>query len=98
VAAGSIALLLPQPATAQPAPAIPPSLVTPDKVETSIGTLEFKDGAPSVATAEKVRDALAFTAALNVFNNSFRGASAMRSAKGSTALTQRTTPSPSSPI
>lgn len=63
-------------AAAQTAPAIPPSISTPDRVESSIGPLDFKDGAPSVATAEKVRDALAFTAALNVFNNSFRGASA----------------------
>ena len=30
---------------------IPPILVTPDKVETRIGTLEFKDGAPSAETA-----------------------------------------------
>ena len=36
------------------AQAIPPGLVTPDKVETRIGTLEFKDGAPNAATAEKV--------------------------------------------
>ena len=42
-------------------PAIPPSLVTPDKVPSRIGTLEFKDGAPTVETAEKVRDALDFT-------------------------------------
>jgi hypothetical protein len=33
---------------------IPASLVTPDKVETSIGTLEFKDGAPSPETMQKV--------------------------------------------
>jgi hypothetical protein len=52
------------------------SISTPDRVETSIGTLEFRDGAPSVATAEKVYDTLAFTRALNVYNNSFRGASA----------------------
>jgi hypothetical protein len=75
-------LALPGLAVAQPAPAIPPSLTTPDKIETRIGTLEFKDGAPSVDTAEKVRDALAFTAALNVFNNSFRGASAYAIRKG----------------
>jgi hypothetical protein len=60
----------------------PSILTTPDKVETSIGALDFRDGAPSVATAEKVRDALAFTAALNVFNNSFRGASAYAIRKG----------------
>jgi hypothetical protein len=58
------------------------SLSTPDKVETSIGTLEFKDGAPSVETAEKVYDALDFTRALNVYNNSFRGASALAIKKG----------------
>ena len=66
---------------AQPA-SIPPSLTTPDKVETQIGTLEFKDGAPTVETAEKVRAALDFTRALNVYNNSFRGASAYALGKG----------------
>ncbi|MGD9720540.1 MAG: DUF1254 domain-containing protein [Pirellulales bacterium] len=61
---------------------IPPSISTPDKVESSIGTLEYKDGAPTIATAEKVRDALDFTRALNVYNNSFRGASAYAMGKG----------------
>jgi hypothetical protein len=70
------------PAHAQATAGIPPELVTPDKVETSIGTLEFKDGAPTVDTAEKVRDTLDFTRALDVFNNSFRGASAYAIAKG----------------
>jgi hypothetical protein len=69
-------------AAAQTAPATPPSLVTPDRVETRIGTLEFKDGAPTVETAEKVRDALDFTRALNAYNNSFRGASAYAFGKG----------------
>ena len=70
------------PASAQSTAAIPPSLVTPDKVETRIGTLEFKDGAPSVETAERVRDALDFTRGLNAYNNSFRGASALAIARG----------------
>jgi hypothetical protein len=70
------------PAQAQSTAGIPPALTTPDKVETSIGTLEFKDGAPSVATAQKVYDSLDFTRALNVFNNSFRGASAYAIRKG----------------
>lgn len=69
-------------AVAQTAATIPPSLLTPDKVETRIGTLEFKDGAPTIETAEKVRDALDFTRALNVYNNSFRGASAYALGKG----------------
>src|SRR4029453_8672113 len=70
------------PTRAQSTGAIPPSLVTPDKVETRIGTLEFWDGVPTVQTAEKVRDALDFTRALNAYNNSFRGASAYALGKG----------------
>jgi hypothetical protein len=76
------AIGLPAAATAQTAPAVPAFLVTPDKVETRIGTLEYKDGAPSVATADKVRDTLDFTRALNAYNNSFRGASAYAIRKG----------------
>jgi hypothetical protein len=58
------------------------SLSTPDRVETRIGTLDYKDGAPTAETAAKVYDALDFTRALNVFNNSFRGASAYAIRKG----------------
>jgi hypothetical protein len=32
----------------------PPSITTPDKVDTRIGTLELKDGAPGKATLDKV--------------------------------------------
>jgi hypothetical protein len=63
-------------ASADVGTAVPSSITTPDKVGTRIGTLDFNDGAPTVETAEKVRDPLDFTRALNVFNNSFRGASA----------------------
>ena len=70
------------PANAQSRAAIPPGLVTPERVQTSIGTLEFKDGAPTPGTAEKVRDTLDFINAVNVFNNSFRGASAYAIRKG----------------
>jgi hypothetical protein len=69
-------------ATAQTSSAIPPAITTPDRLETSLGTLEFKDGAPTVETAQKVYDTLDFTRALNVFNNSFRGASAYAIRKG----------------
>lgn len=58
------------------------SLGAPDSIETSAGTLEFKDGVPSEATAAKVYDTLDFTNALNVYNNSFRGASALGLVKG----------------
>jgi len=68
--------ILPHLAAAQTAPAIPPALVTPNKVESRIGTLEFKDGAPSVETVQKVYDTLDFTRALDAFLNSYGGASA----------------------
>ncbi len=55
---------------------IPPSITTPDKVESRIGTLDFKDGAPSVETVEKVFDTLDFTHGLNAFLDSYGGASA----------------------
>jgi hypothetical protein len=32
---------------------VPPSLITPDKVETRLGTLDFKNGAPSAETVAK---------------------------------------------
>lgn len=58
------------------------ALGTPNNVETSLGALTFKDGAPTADTAQKVFDALDFTRALNVYNNSFRGASALGLQKG----------------
>ncbi len=61
---------------------IPSSIVTPDVVETSLGKLTFKDGAPTQETAEIVEDTLLFTNGLNVYNNSFRGASALGVQKG----------------
>ena len=41
-------------AAAQTAPAISPAISTPDTVGTRIGTLEFKDGAPSAETVSKI--------------------------------------------
>ena len=75
-------LALPRMAAAQTAPAIPPALITPDKVETSIGTLEFRDGAPSAATAQKVRDSLDYIRGVDAFMNSLSGASAFAIRKG----------------
>jgi hypothetical protein len=72
---------LPQLAAAQTAP-IPQILVTPDSVETRIGKLDYKDGAPSAATVEKVFDTLHFTHALNAYLNSYGGASAYAICKG----------------
>ena len=64
------------PPKTKPTTGIPPEVKTPDKVETRIGTLEFKDGAPSKETVEKVRDSVDFARALDAFMNSFSGASA----------------------
>jgi hypothetical protein len=69
-------LPLPRFAVAQTTPGIPPALMTPDKVETRIGPLEFKDGAPSREAADKVYDTLDFTRALSAFLDSYGGASA----------------------
>lgn len=67
---------------AQVSPEAIRSLGAPDSVKTRVGTLEFKDGIPTTETASKVYDALDFTRALNVYNNSFRGASALAIVKG----------------
>jgi hypothetical protein len=61
---------------------IPAGLKTPDRVETQIGMLEFKDGAPSDATVQKVYDSLDYVRAVDVFMNSFSGASAYAIRKG----------------
>ena len=76
------AFMLATPVLADVSPETIKALGAPDSIETSIGTLDFKDGAPSADTAQKVFDALDFTRALNVYNNSFRGASALGIQKG----------------
>jgi len=55
---------------------IPPGLITPDRVETRIGTLEYRDGAPTPATIEKAKDEVLYARAIDVFMNAFSGASA----------------------
>ena len=62
------------------------AISAPDSIETSIGTLNFTDGVPTAETAQTVYDTLDFTRALNVYNNSFRGASALGLVKGFQAL------------
>ena len=69
-------------ATAQTTTGIPPSLVTPDKVESRIGTLDFKDGQPSKQTLEKVYDNLDFTHALRAFTDTLQGVSIHAIRKG----------------
>jgi len=82
VLAGCAGLTLSSLATAQTAPAIPAAVTTPDKVQTRIGTLDFKDGAPSKATLDKVYDNLDFTNAFRVFMDNMRGVSIHALRKG----------------
>jgi hypothetical protein len=69
-------------AVAQAATPIPPAITTPDRVQTRIGTLEFKDGAPSAVTLQKVYDNLDFTHAFEAFVNTFQGVSIAALDKG----------------
>ena len=61
---------------------IPPSLTTPDQVETSIGTLKFRDGIPDQATAGKVYDQLDFQRGVSAFLNGLRGVSIYAARQG----------------
>ena len=54
---------------------IPESIVTPDSVDTRIGKLNFFDGYPDDATAEKVYDNLDFMRGVEAFLNAMPGAS-----------------------
>jgi hypothetical protein len=75
-----------QPAHAQATAGIPPSITTPDKVETRFGTLDFKDGLPSKATLDKVYDNLDFTYAYRAFMDTLRGVSIHALRKGMTNI------------
>jgi hypothetical protein len=54
---------------------IPPEILTPNKVETSIGTLEFLDGAPRLETAQKAYDFLDTMRGVDAFLKGMPGAS-----------------------
>lgn len=62
-------------------PTIPEKIQTPDRVDTRIGSLEFSDGFPTAATAERLFDHLDFVRAVEVFLQCIPAASleAMRS-------------------
>lgn len=75
-------LTSPHLAAAQTAPVTPPSLVTPDRVESQIGVLEFRDGFPNKSTLEKVYDNLDLTYAYRAFMDNMRGVSIRALHKG----------------
>src|ERR1700735_5336747 len=54
---------------------IPPSITTPESVDTRIGTLKFFDGFPDDATVEKVYDNLDFSRGVQAFLSGMPGAS-----------------------
>ena len=70
------------PAGRRDAPRSLPSITTPDKVETSIGTLEYKDGAPSKETVAKAYDYLDLMHGVEAFVNAYQGASVAAIFKG----------------
>ena len=70
------------PLTTTRAADIPREITTPDKVETRIGTLEFKDGVPDKATVGKIYDNVDFTYAFRAFMDNMRGVSIHALRKG----------------
>jgi hypothetical protein len=54
---------------------IPPSITTPDSVDTSIGLLQFPKGVPTAETAQKVYDQLDLQRGVSAYLNGLRGVS-----------------------
>jgi len=61
---------------------IPAPITTPNEVDSTLGKLEYRDGAPSAATVQKVYDNLDYIRGVDAFMNSFSGASAYAIRKG----------------
>ncbi|MCK4839591.1 MAG: DUF1254 domain-containing protein, partial [Desulfobulbaceae bacterium] len=61
---------------------IPVYITTPDRVESKIGTLQFKDGYPIGETAAKIRDELDYLHGVEAFMNSIHGVSLYALRKG----------------
>src|ERR1700689_5471708 len=73
-------------ANAQTAPKcsakVPPYITTPDKVETSIGTLKFFDGLPNAETVQKVYDNLDRARGMEAFLSGIPAASVYAACEG----------------
>jgi len=61
---------------------VPVSITTPDRVESRIGALHFKDGYPIGDTAAKIRDELDYLHGVETFMNSIHGVSLYALRKG----------------
>ncbi|MFM9487181.1 DUF1254 domain-containing protein [Pseudomonas monachiensis] len=77
-----VSAILPLCTAVQAAAAIPPSIATPDRVESSLGPLEYKDGAPSKETVTKAYDYLDLMHGVEAFVNAYQGASVAAIFKG----------------
>lgn len=65
---------------------IPPEIMTPDEVETAIGTLKFFDGVPTRETVEMVYDNLDRMRGVEAFLNAMPGASVYALVKGQQSI------------
>src|SRR5580698_9009974 len=61
---------------------IPPSITTPDSVDTRIGTLTFRDGFPDDPTVQRVYDNLDFMRGVEAFMSGMPGASLVGMRRG----------------
>jgi hypothetical protein len=61
---------------------IPPSILTPDRVETRLGPLEFFDGYPNAETVDAVYDNLDFQRGVRAFPGQPADRVALRHARG----------------
>ena len=61
---------------------IPLNLITPDEIDTQLGKLTFRDGAPSSDTIQKILDNYDFVRALQVYMDAHQGASVAAFIKG----------------
>lgn len=85
LAMAMLAALLATASTAAAVDAIPPtpaSLLTSPSVDTSLGALEFQDGVPTEATAQKLYDQLDLQRGIDAFLNGMRGVSMYAVRKG----------------
>lgn len=83
LASASLLALLAAPVLAQSQQtAAPASITTPDSVDSTIGTLEFRDGAPSADTVTRVYDNLDMIYAIRAFTDTFKGVSVQAALEG----------------
>jgi hypothetical protein len=74
--------IIPTPTTAQTTAQILPQITTPDRVETRLGTLQFRDSVPSSETVQRVYDQLDFQRGVETFLNALPGVSMYAARQG----------------